>query len=481
MVGPQRAGGAQPHDTLTRRIARVSVAALCLLAYLAHDDGGARVALLLTLALVTAGGTLAFQQSRRRPGTVPQAVTEPVASAPGVLSQWPATPLRSAWSATATWANGPRALQATAARRQNDSATAPDAAAHPSGGDAPEAHPVGSGPAAASPSDRHRAWTAEIEWRHTKTESRFCVIARATQGVGETAVAQSSPLEWPPTCAPSVEAMTDAVATLEASLEAAGWKPLPPGRAWYAKRFAWEPIALVSGAEPAETKLVESAPTPGSSPVGRPVQPTPASSPPGRRNGGAQDRPGAGRPASQTGADPHLGDLTRVRQLRRVVSVFGAAAGTFALMRRTPPAAAVSVLVVASAIALLLSGTFRAGDKPPAVLPEATPETIARTPAANAPARSKPARPAASAPARERAAPAAKAPARKPPARKPGNWPTSASARDPDAAAASMPARNPAAAATPGRSASSGTNLMLLMLALLGALAIVFGWRARRR
>jgi hypothetical protein len=443
MVGSQRAGGAQPHDTLTRRIAQVSVVGLCLLAYLAHDDGGARLALLLTLALVTAGGTLAFQQTRRRPGTVPQAVTEPVASAPGVLSLWPAMPLRSAWSATATWANGPRASQATAARRREDSAAPSDAAAHPSGGDAPEAHPVGSGPAAASPSDRHRAWTAEIEWRHTKTESRFCVIARATQGVGETAVAQSSPLEWPPTCAQSVEAMTDAVATLEASLEAAGWKPLPPGRAWYAKRFAWEP-------------------------VGRPAQPTPSSSPPGRRNGGAQDRPGAGRPESQTGADPHPGDHTRVRQPRRVVSGLSTAAGTFALMRRTPPAAAVSVLVVASAIALLLSGTFRAGDKPPAVLPEATPETIARTPAANAPAR-------------ERAAPAAKAPARKPPARKPGNWPTSASAREPDAAAASVPARNPGAEATPGRTASSGTNLMFLMLALLGALAIVSGWRARHR
>jgi hypothetical protein len=456
MVGPQRAGGAQPHDTVTGRIAPVNVVALCLLAYLAHDDDGARLALLLTLALVTAGGTLAFL--------------------------WPATPLRSAWSATATWANGPRASQATTARRRNDSAAAPDAAAHPSGGDAPEAHPVGSGPAAASPSDRHRAWTAEIEWRHTKTESRFCVIARATQGVGETAVAQSSPLEWPPTCARSVQAMTDAVATLEASLEAAGWKPLAPGRAWYAKRFAWEP-------------------------VGRPAQPTPASSPPGRRNGGAQ-----------TGADPHPGDHTRVRQLRRVVSVLSTAARTFALVRRTPPAAAVSVLVVASAIALLLSGTFRAGDKPPAVLPEATPETIARTPAANAPARSKPARPAAnaparskpaspaanaparqpgnwptsapaakldvpgaSAPARERAAPAAKAPARKPPARKPGNWPTSASTREPDAAAPSMPARDPAAAATSGRTASSGTNLMFLMLALLGALGIVFGLRARRR
>ena len=37
--------------------------------------------------------------------------------------------------------------------------------------------------------------------------------------------------------------MTDAAETLAATLVAAGWKALPPGHSWYAKRFAWEPAA----------------------------------------------------------------------------------------------------------------------------------------------------------------------------------------------------------------------------------------------
>jgi hypothetical protein len=38
-----------------------------------------------------------------------------------------------------------------------------------------------------------------------------------------------------------VRALSGAVAKLEASLVAAGWKALPPEREWYAKRFSWEP------------------------------------------------------------------------------------------------------------------------------------------------------------------------------------------------------------------------------------------------
>jgi hypothetical protein len=93
--------------------------------------------------------------------------------------------------------------------------------------------------------------------------------------------------------------------------------------------------------------------------------------------------------------------------------------------------------------------------------------------AASAPARS-PGRRSTNASARKPAAPAAKAPARKP-----GKWPSSAS-RESDDPAATEPLSDVAAVATPAATASSGSNLMLPLLAMLGALAIVLGWRARR-
>ena len=122
-----------------------------------------------------------------------------------------------------------------AGTRAEGDAPGPDPAASPRGGDSSS---VTQDAVAGSPPDRERPWTAEIEWRH-ESEARFCVIAR---GDGETAVVQSAPLEWPPAGAEAVQAMTDATEELEATLVAAGWKPLPRGRAWYAKRFAWEPV-----------------------------------------------------------------------------------------------------------------------------------------------------------------------------------------------------------------------------------------------
>ena len=38
-----------------------------------------------------------------------------------------------------------------------------------------------------------------------------------------------------------MQALTEAAETLEGALLAGGWKSLPRGREWYAKRFAWEP------------------------------------------------------------------------------------------------------------------------------------------------------------------------------------------------------------------------------------------------
>jgi hypothetical protein len=92
-----------------------------------------------------------------------------------------------------------------------------------------------------APPNRRRSWTAEIEWREAGEGARFVVVA-APAGSGLTATIASSPqLTWPPTSSESVHALGEAAAALQVSLLDAGWTPLAPGRAWYAKRFAWEP------------------------------------------------------------------------------------------------------------------------------------------------------------------------------------------------------------------------------------------------
>ena len=52
-------------------------------------------------------------------------------------------------------------------------------------------------------------------------------------------IARSSRFEWPPAGAEAVSAMTAAVEALEIRVLAAEWQPLPPGDAWYARRFSW--------------------------------------------------------------------------------------------------------------------------------------------------------------------------------------------------------------------------------------------------
>jgi hypothetical protein len=99
--------------------------------------------------------------------------------------------------------------------------------------------------ATAAPPAPRRAWTAEIDWRPADGEACFRVVARPAQGPGTAVVAESARLEWPPTSPAAVAALTAAAEALEARLVAAGWRPLPPGDAWYAKRFAWEPEARV--------------------------------------------------------------------------------------------------------------------------------------------------------------------------------------------------------------------------------------------
>jgi hypothetical protein len=87
-----------------------------------------------------------------------------------------------------------------------------------------------------------RAWAAEIEWQLIDGGSQFRVTARPVDGSAEpVTLGASEPLEWPPRGSRSVQALTEAVRTLESALAASGWSALPRGRAWYAKRFTWQP------------------------------------------------------------------------------------------------------------------------------------------------------------------------------------------------------------------------------------------------
>ena len=198
-----------------------------------------------------AGGAVTFLEIRRRRGSEPH--TAEVGRRPTSAGGGGPAPSNGGAGrfARATARTGAIAVVASAPERGGGAARARDQRPKPNAaaGDpapAPAAAPPDRGgpsrvaaPApAASPPDRGVAWTAEIEWRHTDGESRFCVIAK---GAGTVTVAQSRPLEWPPSGPAAVQAMTDAAEALAATLAAAGWKPLPPGHSWYAKRFAWEP------------------------------------------------------------------------------------------------------------------------------------------------------------------------------------------------------------------------------------------------
>ena len=85
------------------------------------------------------------------------------------------------------------------------------------------------------PPDPRRAWNAEVQW----TDTCFAVIARAGQRGKEVSLATSRPLQWPPADQEAVTEMSRAVERLETAMLAAGWTPLPPGDAWYSKRFTW--------------------------------------------------------------------------------------------------------------------------------------------------------------------------------------------------------------------------------------------------
>jgi hypothetical protein len=129
----------------------------------------------------------------------------------------------------------------------------------------PRPRPAPRRAAALKPPDRGRAWMAEIEWGADEDQVRFQVIAGDGEGTTAT-IAESGPLEWPPSGPESVQAMSRAADELEAAMLAAGWKPLPAGEAWYAKRFAWPQVAAPQPAAPAPEPMKAPAPPPPAPP-----------------------------------------------------------------------------------------------------------------------------------------------------------------------------------------------------------------------
>ena len=263
-------------------------------------DGGVSVFVVVLLALVAAGGMLTFVQihGRRRRETEPAAAPVPLPSRSAAAGQavpalWHGpsgrfsravseTTARATTTATVTATQGPEGK----GPREADALPRRDGPAGPAAGEPPPVPPVAAPAPAGSPPDPRLTWAAEIEWRQIDGESRFCVIAR---GAGTVEIAQSPALDWPPEGPAAVQAVTDAADDLAATLVEAGWKPLPAGSAWYAKRFAWEPAV----AEPAKgatgatgPKAVQSTPS-GKKPV---APPRPAPRVPKSGEAGTPDR-----------------------------------------------------------------------------------------------------------------------------------------------------------------------------------------------
>jgi hypothetical protein len=227
------------------------------------NGGGAPVVVLVVIALLAVGWVMTFLGLRRRRKPARAAAAE--LPAPRLVGTAPVLrPLRRGRSGRFTRATR-RLVGTVPAIAMGPSpqdpgpgepgaggeVPAPVAAAKPAHRDPSQLTPAAVAPA--SPPDRTRAWTAEIEWRQSDAEGVFRVVARPTQGHGEATIAESARLEWPPKGRASVEGLRQAAEQLETSLLAAGWEPLPSGDRWYAKRFAWEarqPAEAPASAEP---------------------------------------------------------------------------------------------------------------------------------------------------------------------------------------------------------------------------------------
>jgi hypothetical protein len=167
------------------------------------------------------------------------------------------TPEEALWSAGGATGAGARAEAGAAAEPGRDDDEEEEAPREDAGAVAgtarplPEAHPEPAAVVPDAPSPPageglgvrpplpQEAWSAEIVWAAHAT--RFRVVARRSDDVDAepVAIAQTEPLPWPPRDDASVQALTDASATLEAVLLDSGWTALPTGQAWYSKRFAW--------------------------------------------------------------------------------------------------------------------------------------------------------------------------------------------------------------------------------------------------
>ena len=192
----------------------------------AGDDGAPLPVFAAAALLAALAAGLAVQRSRSRP----TALARP---------RWAAPLLPAAAAATMLPGQRPRSPRITALA------------------DGP---PPSSGDDALRPPDPRRGWTAEVEW----DGSCFAVVARTEDGGTGVRLATSAPLPWPPSDAKAVRDLTRAAEHLEASLLAAGWTPLAPGAAWYAKRFAWAAAPGRSAPAPAppEPALEPVAPLP---------------------------------------------------------------------------------------------------------------------------------------------------------------------------------------------------------------------------
>ena len=123
---------------------------------------------------------------------------------------------------------------------------------------------------AGRPPDPDQHWLAEIVWDQGDHDAVFRAVARSDD-TPDAVVARSGTLEWPPSGTSAVQEMRDAVEDLEATLVRVGWSAAGRGRAWYAKRFAWEPVPLHSTPAPPPVAVPS---TPAPPPV--PVPSTPA-------------------------------------------------------------------------------------------------------------------------------------------------------------------------------------------------------------
>ena len=133
-------------------------------------------------------------------------------------------------------------------------AVTPSPVEEPEPQEEPPPRALPAGPATPAPPDPDLAWAAEIGWHLVEGGAQFRVLAQPVEGGEPVMLGESPALDWPPGDARSVQALTEAVRTLESSLIAAGWSLLPPGSAWYAKRFTWQPGARPRPAPVARTR-----------------------------------------------------------------------------------------------------------------------------------------------------------------------------------------------------------------------------------